>query len=431
MSARRRAVVWLAAFAWAAAATAAPGDVTYFKCGRLFDGVSATLAAGIGVVVRDGTILDVGPGLPVPAGATVVDLGAYTVLPGIIDAHTHVALHPGSYEDQILRETPERRAIEATVNARLTLESGITTIRDLGNEGAGLADVALRDAIARGSVPGPRILAAIQPVTATGAYGLVGFQPAAKLPRISYEADGPVEVRRQVRTLVREGADVIKIYMESFEKRQAESDVLSGARTYSDEELDALVDEAHAGGLKVAAHTYSDENGRRAIAAGADSIEHGLYLGEATFRLMADKGVAYVPTLLVYELWRDARIFPTSSPETLRKLKSTVDRHSEAFRAALRTPVKIVMGSDTFELPGTNSQELVAMVRAGMTPLEALRSATSRSADLLGLPGRIGVVRKGAFADLVAVSGDPLADIAAVTRPVVVVKGGTLALDKR
>jgi imidazolonepropionase-like amidohydrolase len=415
----------------AAASVSAEDAATYLKCGRLFDGSSAALADDVGVLVRGGTIVDVGPGLPVPAGATLVDLSRYTVLPGLIDAHSHVVLHPGGYEDQILRETPELRAIHATVSARIVLESGITTVRDLGNEGAGLADVALRDAIAKGIVPGPRILAAIQPVTATGAYGIVGFSPFAKLPRIAYEADGPTDVRRQVRVLVREGADVIKVYMESFEKRQAESDVLSGARTYSDEELHALVEEAHAAGLKVAAHTYSDENGRRAVDAGVDSIEHGLYLTEATFRKMAEKGVAYVPTLLVYELWRDGKIFPGSSAETLRKLKNTVEKHDAAFRAALRTPVKIVMGSDTFELPGTNSQELVAMVRAGMTPLEALRSATSRSADLLGLPGRIGVVRKGAAADFVAISGDPLADIAAVTRPAVVIKDGKLALDKR
>lgn len=413
------------------ASAASAEDVTYLRCGRLFDGTSSALAENVGVVVRGGTIVDVGPGLAVPAGATVLDLGRYTVLPGLIDAHTHVVLHPGGYEEQILRETPELRAIHATVNARIVLQSGITTIRDLGNEGAGLADVALRDAIAKGVVPGPRLLAAIQPVTATGAYGVSGYSPLAKLPRISYEADGPAEIRRQVRILVREGADVIKVYMESFEKKQAESDVLSGARTYSDEEMQALVDEAHASGLKVAAHTYSDENGRRAVEAGVDSIEHGLYLTEPTFRKMAEKGIAYVPTLLVYELWRDGRIFPGSSAETLRRVKNTVDRHAEAFRAALRTPVKIVMGSDTFELPGTNSQELVAMVRTGLSPLEALRSATARAADLLGLPGRIGVVRKGAAADFLAVSGDPLADIAAVTRPVVVVKGGTVAFDAR
>jgi imidazolonepropionase-like amidohydrolase len=405
--------------------------VTYVKCGRLFDGTSGTLREGVGVVVRDGIIADVGPELAVPAGATVLDLGRFTVAPGLIDAHTHVALHPGDYDGQILRETPEMRAIHATISARATLESGITTIRDLGNEGAGFADVAVRDAVAKGLVPGPRILAAIQPVTATGSYGLVGYSPYLKLPPIAYEADGPAGVRVQVRRLVREGADVIKVYMESYEKKQAESDVLSGARTYTDEELRALVDEAHASGVKVAAHTYTDDSARRAVEAGVDSIEHGLYVGESTFRRMAERKVAYVPTLLVYELWRDGRIFAGSSPVTLDKVRRTVDLHAEAFRAALRTPVSVVMGSDTFELPGTNAQEIVAMVRTGMSPVEALRSATSRAAELLGLGGRVGVVRQGAVADLVAFAGDPLTEIETVTRPVLVMKGGKIAVDRR
>jgi imidazolonepropionase-like amidohydrolase len=426
-------MVW-ALLAWSATAPSrvqAEEALVYVKCGRLFDGTSATLRDGVGIVVRGGVIADIGPSLPVPAGATVLDLGRFSVVPGLIDAHTHVALHPGDYDGQVLRETPEMRTIHATLSARAILESGITTVRDLGNEGAGFADIAVRDAAARGLIPGPRILAAIQPVTATGAYGLVGYSPYAKLPNIAYEADGPVGVRVQVRRLVREGADVIKVYMESYEKRQAESDVLSGARIYTDEELQAIVEEAHSSGVTVAAHTYYDESAQRAVTAGVDSVEHGLYVSEATFRRMAEKGIAYVPTLLVYELWRDGKIFSGSSPVTLDKVRRTVDRHADAFRAALRTNVRIVMGSDTFELPGTNSQELVAMVRTGMSPLEALHSATSRAGELLGLKDRVGVLRPGAAADLVALAGDPLADIETVTKPVLVMKGGRVAVDRR
>ncbi len=421
----------LAVMAAARSSGAADEPALYVRCGRLFDGASAGLRDGMVVVVRGETIVDLGPRLPVPEGARTVDLSGFTVLPGLIDAHTHIAVHPGSYDDQMLRETPELRAIHATRNARLTLEAGITAIRDLGNEGAGFADIALRDAIDRGVVPGPRIQAAIQPVTATGAYGLVGFSPYLRLPSSSYEADGPFEVRRQVRRLVQQGADVVKVYMESYEKKQTRTDVLSGARNYSDEEIRALVDEAHAAGLRVAAHTYSDEAARRAVEAGVDSIEHGLYLREETFRLMATKGVAYVPTILVYELWRDGRIFPGSSDETRAKLRRTVAEHGETFRRALRTPVKIVLGSDTFELPGTNAEELVAMVREGMSPLEAVRAATSRAADLLGREGKLGVVARGAAADLVALRGDPLADIAAVTRPAWVMKAGQVVADRR
>jgi imidazolonepropionase-like amidohydrolase len=414
-----------------AGAAPASAPATYVKCGRLFDGASDTLRERVALVVRDGVIADVGTSPAVPEGATVLDLTAFTCTPGLVDAHTHLALHPGDYDGQVLRETPELRAIHATVSARVTLESGITTVRDLGNEGAGFADVAVRDAVARSVVPGPRILAAIQPVSATGSYGLVGYSPYLKLPTIAYEADGPAGVRAQVRRLVREGADVVKVYMESYEKKQAESDVLSGARVYSDEELRALVDEAHASGVKVAAHTYTDESARRAVEAGADSIEHGLYVTEATFRLMAERKVAYVPTLLVYELWRDGKIFAGSSPVTLGKVRKTVDLHADAFRAALRTPVSIVMGSDTFELPGTNAQEIVAMVRTGMTRVEAMRSATSRASDLLGLKDRVGVLRTGASADLLALRGDPLADIGVVTRPALVMKEGRIAADRR
>jgi imidazolonepropionase-like amidohydrolase len=423
------------ALAAAVGALAAPArgeePLSLLRCGRIYDGVSAELGQNVDILVRGGTIAAVGPGLAVPEGATVADLRAFTVVPGLIDAHTHIALHPGGYEEQILHETPELRAIHATVNARATLEAGITTIRDLGNEGAGFADIALRDAIAQGVVPGPRVLAAIQPVSASGSYGLVGFSPYLKLPTIAYEADGPTDVRRRVRELIHQGADVVKVYMESYEKRQAQSDVLSGARVYSDEEMRALVEEAHAAGVKVAAHTYADESARRGVEAGVDSIEHGLYLSEETFRTMARRKVAYVPTLLVYELWRDGKIFPTSSAETRAKLARTVDEHAASFRRALTTPVSIVMGSDTFELPGSNPQEIVVMVRTGMSPVDAMRASTSRAAELLGLGGSLGVIRPSAAADLVALPGDPLADISVVTHPMLVMKGGKIAVDRR
>ncbi|HET7294542.1 MAG TPA: amidohydrolase family protein [Vicinamibacteria bacterium] len=416
----------LACAAWAEA----PEPETHVRCARLFDGQAVREGARV-VVVRGGRIAEVGAGLAAPPGAQVVDLADRILLPGLIDTHTHLALHPGGYDEQILRETPELRAIHATVNARATLEAGITTVRDLGNEGAGFADVALRDAVQRGLVPGPRVLAAIQPVAATGSYGLTGYSPYHPPPAIAYEADGVAAVRRQVRTLLKQGADVIKVYVESYEKRATRSDVLSGARTWSAEELSALVDEAHAGGVKVAAHTYSDEGARAAVAAGADSIEHGLYVEEATFRLMAQKGVFYVPTLLVYEYWRDGKIFGPISPANRAKLQATVERHAAAFRAALRTPVKIAMGSDTFEMPGTNAEELQAMVREGMKPLDALRSATGLAADLLDLRDQVGAIQPGTAADLVAFDGDPLSDVAAMRRVAFVMKEGRIVVDRR
>ena len=317
------------------------------------------------------------------------------------------------------------------MSARAALESGITTVRDLGNEAAGFADVALRDAIARGVVPGPRVLAAIQPITPTGAYGLVGYSPYLKTPALAYEADGPAEVRRQVRLLVKQGADVLKVYMESYEKRQTRTDRLSGAATFDADELRAAVEEAHSAGIKVAAHTYSDAAARRAVEAGVDSIEHGLYLEEETFRAMAARGIAYVPTLMVYELWRDGMLFGPLTPENEKKLASTVSEHAASFRRALQTPVRIVFGSDTFERPGTNSGELVTMVREGMKSSDALLSATSHAAELLGIRAATGAVEAGLAADLLAVRGDPVADIGNVTRPAFVMKGGRIALDRR
>jgi imidazolonepropionase-like amidohydrolase len=406
-------------------------DYTYIKARRLFDGRSDAVRENAAVIIRGGKIERVGANLPAPRGAAVYDLGDVTLMPGLIDAHTHVVLHAGDYDSQILRETPEYRAIVATNAARLTLEAGVTTIRDLGNEGAGFADIALRDAIAKGVVPGPRILAAIQPVTPTGAYRLVGYSPYTQTPPISYPADGPAEVRRQVRRLIEQGADVIKLYMESYEKRQLSADRLTGALNYSPDELKAAVEEAHKAGLKVAAHTYSDEAARMAVEAGADSIEHGLYIREETFRLMAQRGVYYVPTLMVYELWRDGKIFGGISPENKVKLTNTVREHTESYRRALAAGVKIAFGTDTFELPGTNAQELELMVRYGMRPADALRSATSVSAALLGLGELTGAVEPGRSADLIAVEGDPLADISAVRRVSFVMKGGKVFVNGR
>jgi imidazolonepropionase-like amidohydrolase len=404
---------------------------TYIKAGKLFDGRSNTLRENVSILVRGKKIIQVGTGLRIPPGANVIDLSDRVVMPGLIDAHTHIVLHAGDYDGQILRETPEYRSIYATNNARLTLEAGVTTIRDLGNEGAGFADIALRDAIARGVVPGPRILAAIQPVTSTGSYRLVGYSPYHNLPSISYPADGTAEVRKQVRRLIEQGADVIKIYMESYEKRQLSADLLTGALNYSQEELNVLVEEAHRGGVRVAAHTYSDEAARMAIQAGVNSIEHGLYLREDTFRLMAQKGIYYVPTLLVYELWRDAKIFGAISPENKIKLTNTVREHTAAFRRALATPVRIAFGTDTFELPGTNAQELELMVRYGMRPADALLSATSTAASLLALNELTGAIEAGRFADLIAVEGNPLEDIRAVQHVSFVMKEGTVYLDRR
>ncbi|MGA3245511.1 MAG: amidohydrolase family protein [Bacteroidota bacterium] len=400
--------------------------ITCLKVGRMFDGKSRTFRQNVCIIVKGTKIADIRAGFEPPAGATVVDLSNMTVMPGLIDAHTHIVPHAGDYDQQVLRETPEYKAIYATTAARSTLEAGITTIRDLGSEGPGFVDLALRDAIARGVVPGPRILAAIRPITPTGSYQLVGYSPYATLPSLSYEADGATEIRKQVRHLVQLGADLIKIYVEAAEKKQTTQDSLTGALTYSPEELKILVDEAHRAGLKVAAHVYSDSAARLAIDAGVNSIEHGLYVRKATFDLMAQRNIYYVPTLLVYEMWLDGKVFGEVPPETKQKLVRTVARHTESFRRALTSQVKIVFGTDTFSIPGSNAKELELMVRYGMDPVDALISATSVAANLLGIMDLTGSIEAGKEADIIALSGNPATDISAVERVAFVMKGGKI-----
>lgn len=413
----------LAAMA-AAASPAAPAD-TYLKARHFFDGRRA-VRDNVTILVRGGKIAQVGGDVAVPAGAAVIDLGERTVMPGLVDAHTHIALHAGDYDGQILRETPEFRALWASANAKKTLESGVTTIRDLGNEGSGFADVALRDAIERGIVPGPRIVAAIRPVTATGAYALVGYSQYLETPPISSAADGPDEIRKEVRKLIAQGADVIKIYMESYEKKQLRDDILTGAMNYSREELAALIEEAHRAHVRVAAHTYSDEAARIAIDLGVDSIEHGLYVSDASFKAMAAKGIVYVPTLLVYEMWRDNEIFQPVPAAKRQQLANTVREHIAAYRRALKSGVKIAFGTDTFEKPGSNARELELMVNYGMAPLDALRAATSVSAELLDVADVTGTIELGKSADIIAVDGDPVSDMSAMRHVSFVMKEGTV-----
>jgi imidazolonepropionase-like amidohydrolase len=404
--------------------------ILYIKAGLLFNGRDETLQENVFITVDGDKIVSISKNPEIKPDAQIIDLSGYTVLPGLIDTHTHIVLHPGDYDEQILRETPEYRAIYGTVCAKATLESGVTTIRDMGNEGAGFADIALRDAINDGLVPGPRIFASIQPVTSTGSYNLTGYSPYFQTPPISYPADGPAEVRKTVRRLIKEGADVIKIYMESFEKKQLRQDLLTGAMNYSEEELQVLVQEAHMAGLKVAAHTYSDEAAQLAARVNVNSIEHGLYLSEATFREMAKKNIYYVPTLLVYEFWRDSKIFGQISLENKIKLTNTVEEHTNAFKRALKTNVKIAFGTDTFELPGTNAQELVLMVKYGMQPLAALKSATSVAADLVGISQIAGTIEKGKVADIIAVKGNPLNNVENILDVVFVMKDGTVYVDE-
>jgi imidazolonepropionase-like amidohydrolase len=400
---------------------------TVIRAGVLIDGVSNLARRDQVIIIRGNMITEVSDAgsANIPAGATVIDLSKEAVLPGLIDAHTHIFLQgevpsEGGYDVQLLKYPLAFRAARATVSARRALEQGFTTLRDMETEGAGYGDVGIKQAIEGGYIPGPRLKVSTRAISSTGGYNLEGYAPEIEVPKGAQIIDGPVQARKAAREQLDHGADWIKVYM-THRSWVGKSGELASQPTLTVEELRAIVDETHGWGKKVACHAYSGEGMQRALDGGCDSIEHGLVLTDAQISQMLKQGTWLCPTLSVYYTDWAAADSPDGKRDRLR-----AEVHEQSFRKAMKAGVKIAFGTDMGGIPWTESiaQEFPRMVKFGMTPMQAIQSATSRAAELLDMKGQIGVIAPGAYADLAAFDGDPLSDVKVLENARFVMKDG-------
>ena len=420
-------LAWLAASA-SSSLVAQPPQKTSSKrvvvrAGHLFDGKSDALVSDVLVAIEDGKIASVTPGGSAPPGVELIDLSHATVLPGFVDAHTHILLQGDiteqDYDAQLLKQSIPYRAILAARNAQIALSHGFTTLRDLETEGAMYADADVKKAINNGEIPGPHMQVATRAMAPTGMYPLLGYSWELKVPIGVQYVDGVEEVRKAVREQVMHGADWIKYYSDHGYFYGPDG-VLHSHVNFTDEEAKAIVDETHRIGKKVAAHAIGNDGIAAALKAGADTIEHGDGLGEPQMEEMVRRGIFWVPTIMV-----GAYV----APGRQGNWPKMVETERAAFQLALKKGVKIVLGTDAggFDWKELNeAKEFEYYVNYGMAPMQAIRTATANAAELLGWSDKMGIIEPGKWADLVAVSGDPLKDITELQRVKFVMKSGSI-----
>jgi imidazolonepropionase-like amidohydrolase len=411
-----------AMFAWLLALFAMPlhaENVTAIRCGQLLNPVDGSLTRNAVILIRKDRIEQVGANAAIPPGARLIDLSAYTVLPGLIDSHTHVLLQP---EDEhgappVITKSQAFRTVQGVAAARKDLEAGFTTLRDVDSEGAGFADVAIRDAINKGIVPGPRLFVSTLAITITGGHmNHAGLNPDIVVPEPAALADSRDAMVAEVRRQVKYGADWIKLYATGT-LRHVDPETLDSLSQVSLEEVQAVVAEAKRWRRDVAAHAYGGDGAKNAIRGGARSIEHGMMLDDEALDLMVEHGTFWCPTLSIY--------VPTTEEDDTEKQRRIVASHKQVFQKAMRKGVKIAFGTDVGAYEhGTSAKEFVRMVDYGMKPIDAIRSATVRGAELLRMEDEIGTIEPGKFADVIAVEGNPLEDIGALGRVTFVMKAG-------
>jgi imidazolonepropionase-like amidohydrolase len=408
-------------------AAPASAETLVVHAGRLIADASRPSSGPTTITIVDGRISAVTAGLqPAPAGARLVDLSSKTVLPGLIDTHVHLSGEPGGDYRQEAVDSDEYLTLVGVKNALLTLEAGFTTVRDVGSPGQ--AGFALRRATNEGLIPGPRIVASGPSISIIGGHGDVsGFRPdVLEALSIGNTCTGPVECAARVREASRAGADLIKIPVTGGVLSQQARGL---GQHFSDVELKAIVDTAHGLGLKVAAHAHSARGIEAAARAGVDSIEHGTFADARAIAAMKANGTTLVPTLMAYTGIREGLAKGVFTPVVAEKVRMTLDQVGKAARAARAAGVPVVFGTDSAVYPhGRNAEEFAQLVGlAGMSPAEAIASATTGAAKLIGLENEVGRIAPGYSADLIAVSGDPLADVRALEKvDFVMVRGRTI-----